>query len=211
MSNPLNPDCQFEQDHSRAQLADTRITHFPTHQPTNFQQNNGGFETPAEHRLSGEILQTAGSPAVQPPCWAIQPQLHDGSPATTNSSDEDDLGFQPLFVADYVLLEFQEGWEYPAFGYDSELGSGAGIQTPSDNGDIHEQPQNGDIAINEHHQRIEGADNFRMDPEEHYKQAVNIREVPKLIFKCPEPGCPKEYTTKAGLDYHTKVSAESPP
>lgn len=50
------------------------------------------------------------------------------------------------------------------------------------------------------------------DPEaQGHKQTGIPSKAFKRIYKCPEPGCPKKYTSKSGLQYHIRVSADFPP
>lgn len=210
MSSPTNPDCQFEQESSHTELVDAQIAYL---QQNNIFPNPDNFvwpETAAEHQPLEGILHATQPSAVYPPSAA---EVVYRGPVTTYSPNGDDFVFQPLFTNNFPLHnEYVGEWMSVPFELDNGFWSTvAGNQTLQDNRNNHSQLQNGDTTTTEHPRVAEEKNNSGMSSTPRHKREAGSPGSSKLhvVFRCLEPNCPKYYTTKAGLDYHTRVSTSS--
>lgn len=200
MSNPLNLDFQFEQGFYCSNLVDAQTAYL---QQNNLLPNPRDFilpETAAEHRPLGGTLEAAQPSAVHQTtlAWDDSPNSISG-----DSPNEDGLVFHPLYLNDFggcgsSTLEMDDGfWSV-----------GSEAQTLVD-GNSHGRLQNDDTATAEYPQVAEETNSSGVSSTERRGRGVGSPRTSKLSIKCPEPDCPKYYTTKAGLDYHKRVSTES--
>lgn len=199
MSNPRNLDLQFEQGFYYSNLVDAQTAY---REQYNLPPNPHDFilpETAAEHRLlegTHQVVQPSAVHQTTMP-WDADPNSISGDP-----SNEGGLVFHPLYLNDFgrcgsSTLEMDDGlWAV-----------GNGAQNLVD-GNSHGRLQNDDTAV-EHPQATEETNSSRVSSTEHRVRRAGGLRTSKLSVKCPEPDCPKYYTTKAGLDYHKRVSIES--
>lgn len=199
MSNPRNLDPLFEQGPYYSNLVDAQTAYL---QQNNLPPNPHDFilpETAAEHRLLGGTLQMVQPSAVHQTTipWDANPNSISG-----DSSNEDGLVFHPLYLNDFgrcgsSTLEMDDGfWSV-----------GNGAQNLVD-GNSHGRLQSDDTTV-EHPQATEETNSSRVSSTERRGRRAGSLRTSRLSTKCPEPDCPKYYTTKAGLDYHKRVSIES--
>lgn len=180
---------QFKRNLARARLLDSQAILSPTPQHTGFQPNHNGLGI-AE---LGESSQAAQTMAVYP---QLPPETTEPQFVKTEFFGEVDLTFLPQFTAQGPLPEFVGGWVCAPLGSeDQHLLANVNSQGQSQNGiSTTGQPQQaGEVK-----------------PSKKRRERSRSSETPKPTFRCPEPGCRKEnYGSKAGLEYHKKVSVVS--
>lgn len=197
MSNPLNLDFQFEQGFYCSNLVDAQTAYL---QQNNLLPNPRDFilpETAAEHQPLEGAPQAAQPSAVHQTTlpWDVNPNS-----ISSDSSNEDGLVFHPLYLNDFGVW----GSSTPEMD-DGFWSVGDGAQSLVDHGRL----QNDDTATAEHPQAAEETNSSKVSSTERRGRGAGSPRASKLSIKCPEPDCPKYYTTKAGLDYHKRVSAAS--
>lgn len=180
---------QFKRNLARARLLDSQATLPPV--PQHIGLHNGLGD--AKHQKLGESSRAAQAMVVYP---QLLPETTEPQLVKPEFFGEVDLTFLPQFTVQEPLPEFVGGWvcatpeseDQPLLANVNSQGQpGSGISTTG-------QPQQaGEVK-----------------PSKKRRERSQSSETQKRTFGCPEPGCAKEnYGSKAGLEYHKKVSVVS--